>query len=88
MEKKNKLLKYSFSIFLCSVIFVPVGINYYNLWMKNRELESKIKVLESFNKKLKTEKKRLETDSDYIEKVARKKMGVVKKGEIIYKIEE
>lgn len=88
MEKKNKLIRYLFIFAIIAVIFTPVGIKYINLSLKNKELESKIKVLESFNSKLKVEKQKLKNDLDYIEKVARKKMGIVKKGEVIYKIEE
>lgn len=48
--------------------------------------ESNIK-LEEENRKLKEEVKRLEKDKRYIEEIARKELGMVKEGEIIYQFD-
>ena len=43
--------------------------------------------LEEENQKLKEEVKRLQNDKRYIEEVARKELGMVKEGEIIYQFD-
>jgi cell division protein FtsB len=43
--------------------------------------------LEEENQKLKEEVKRLQTDKRYIEEIARKELGMVKAGEIIYQFD-
>ena len=44
--------------------------------------------LEEENQKLKEEVKRLQSDKRYIEEIARKELGMVKEGEIIYQFED
>jgi cell division protein FtsB/cell division protein DivIC len=43
--------------------------------------------LEEENKKLREEVKRLQRDKRYIEEIARKELGMVKEGEIIYQFD-
>jgi cell division protein FtsB len=43
--------------------------------------------LEEENQKLKEEVKRLRSDKRYIEEIARKELGMVKEGEIIYQFD-
>ena len=43
--------------------------------------------LEEENQKLKEEVKRLQSDKRYIEEIARKELGMVKEGEIIYQFD-
>ena len=43
-------------------------------------------MLKKKNKKLGEERQLLENDPVYLEKVAREKMGLIKKGEVIYRI--
>jgi cell division protein FtsB/cell division protein DivIC len=43
--------------------------------------------LEEENQKLKEEVKRLQSDKRYIEEIARKELGMVKEGEIIYRFD-
>ncbi len=43
--------------------------------------------LEEENQKLREEVKRLQTDRRYIEEIARKELGMVKEGEIIYQFD-
>ncbi len=73
-------------ILILFFLFLPSYTKLCDLERKNRELEKKIRELEEKNLALEEEKKNLENDFFYIEKVAREKLGVVKKGEIIYKI--
>jgi len=49
-----------------------------------REMNIKI---EEENQKLKEEVKRLQSDKRYIEEIARKELGMVKEGEIIYQFD-
>ena len=44
--------------------------------------------LEEENQKLREEVKRLQTDRRYIEEIARKELGMVKEGEIIYQFDD
>lgn len=67
------------------VIFLPPFAKYQELRYKNRKLEDRIIELERQNRDLAEKKYRLETDISYIEKKAREKIGVVRKGEIVLK---
>ncbi len=55
---------------------------------KNREYENKIAELQRRNDELKEEKRRLIEDPVYLERVARERMGLVRDGEKVYRIEE
>jgi len=68
-----------------SVIYLPGLIQFQELRSKRDELRSEIKKLKTENATLIKEKNLLEQDIDYVERVARRKMGVVRKGEIPYK---
>lgn len=68
------------------VFFLPGYTKLQELKDKNRDLEAKIKKLNIENSLLEAELKRIETDPVYQEKIAREKMGVVRKGEIPVKI--
>ena len=67
------------------VIFLPPFAKYQELRYKNKKLEETMVSLEEETKRLTEEKRRLETDINYIEKRAREKIGVVRKGEIVIK---
>ena len=84
MEKKS-LVRISIFTVILLTIFLPPFIKYQVLSWKGWELENKIKQLREDTKKLEAEKLRLQTDITYIEGRAREKMGVVKKGEIIFR---
>lgn len=68
------------------IIFLPGYTKLQELRDKNRDLEAKIKRLNIENSLLQEELKRIENDPVYQEKIAREKMGVVRKGEIPVKI--
>jgi len=76
---------FGLSVFLL-VIFLPGYTKLQELRDKNRDLVVKIKKLSVDNALLNQELSRLETDPLYQEKIAREKMGVVRKGEIPIKI--
>lgn len=76
---------FGLSVFLL-VIFLPGYTKLQELRDKNRELELKIKHLSIDNVLLEQELSRIENDPVYQEKIAREKMGVVRKGEVPIKI--
>lgn len=67
------------------IIFLPPFAKYQELRHKNAKLEERIESLKSENERLAEEKRLLETDINYVEKKAREKIGVVRKGEIVMK---
>jgi len=85
MAKKINRAKALLVIGVLIIIFLPSFARYQELKYKNKRLEQRIKFLKSENKRLEVEKARLETDITYIEKSAREKLGVVRKGEIVLK---
>jgi len=76
---------FGLTIFLL-VIFLPGYTKLQELRDRNRELETKIKQLNIENALLQQEAKRIESDPVYQEKIARERMGVVRKGEVPVKI--
>ncbi len=68
------------------IIFLPGYTKLQELKDKNRDLETKIKQLKKENYFLAEDLKRIKSDPVYQEKIAREKMGVVRKGEIPIKI--
>ena len=68
------------------IIFLPSYTKLQELRDRNRDLETQIKKLAKENYSLQQELKRIENDPVYQEKIAREKMGVVRKGEIPFKI--
>ena len=70
---------------ILAAIFLPPFAKYQELKLKNSGLENRIRELKEETKRLEAEKKRLQTDITYVEKRAREKIGVVRKGEIVVK---
>lgn len=68
------------------IFFIPSFLKIRDLKLKNRLYEGRIKGLIENNKKLIEERHRLEEDPVYLEKVAREKMGVARKGEVIFRL--
>lgn len=71
---------------LILIIFFPGYAKIQEMRQKNRKLESDIKRLKAENIALSLEKEKLETDPNYLEQVAREKLGIVKKGETVYRL--
>lgn len=84
MDKKS-IIKMSIFTAILATIFLPPFVKYQELRWKSKQLESQIKALQEETKKLKAEKIKLQSDITYIERKARERIGVVKKGEIILK---
>ena len=68
------------------VIFFPAFSKIQELKQENKELEERVARLTQENASLAEHNKNLETNDFYIEKAAREKMGITKKGETIYRI--
>lgn len=86
----NKRRKNTFGIFILLAIFIYLSYIFMNqqrlLYAKNIELskiEDKIAEEGKLNEVLKVEKEMIQSD-EYIEKVAREKLGMVKKNERVY----
>ena len=73
-------------LLLLVVIYLPGFTKLQELKNQNRQFILDMEELKKKNEELKVEKARLENDMDYIEKIAREKLGMVKENEIIYKI--
>lgn len=69
-----------------AVLYLPGLIEIQELRSKRDELHSEVKRLRAENTSLAREKELLKRDVGYVERVARRKMGVVRKGEIPYKV--
>lgn len=68
------------------VVFIPGFARMQELKAKNRNLKKQVSEIKEENLALKRDIEKLQNDSVYLESVAREKMGVVRKGEVIYHI--
>jgi cell division protein FtsB len=82
---KKSVVKISIFAALLLTAFLPPFIKYQQIHFKSRDLDRQLKSIKEEMKRLEEEKRRLETDIVYVEKRARDKTGVAKKGEIILK---
>lgn len=81
------LLLGAFALIVYIFMFGDYGA--YRIWKQKREiaqLERTIHSLHLEQEKLKREVKLLQNDPEYIEKIAREEYGMIKEGEILYKI--
>ncbi len=82
---KNAIWLFSFA-FVILILFLPSYTRLQDLRQKNATYEKQIEALKKKNIELTEEKRRLQ-DPVYLEKVAREKMGLIREGEIIYRLE-
>ncbi len=89
---KNKLKKIFLTIIvilstvLAIYVFTPCIIEQRKLNKQIADLKSEIEKVRKSNKQLTKEIFALKNDSLYIEKLARKELGLIRSGEIIYKL--
>ena len=91
MKKKHLLLLVLISLLIFGILtfFGEKGIfHLFRLQKEVARIREKSIRLEEENQKLKEEVKRLQTDKRYIEEIARKELGMVKEGEIIYQFDD
>jgi cell division protein FtsB len=82
---KNALMLF----FICAAVlifFMPSYLRMQALNEKNLEYGRKIAELERDNTLSQEERRRLSDDPDYLEKVAREKLGIIREDEVIYKV--
>ncbi len=80
---KKKLILIAIGLIALIVVFLPGFSRLQELKEENRNLENRIDILKKTNIELIKEKDKLENDPNYLEKIAREKLGMVRKGEII-----
>jgi cell division protein FtsB len=85
MEKKRIAVYALVVLAVLFVVFLPGYSELHKLREDNEQLQRRIVLLEEHNDKLKEELQKMKQDPDYVEKRAREKFGVIKKGEIVYK---
>ena len=85
MWKKIGTLKIYLIIAAALVVFLPPFAKYQELRHKNAKLRERIAELERTNEDYRQRQYRLTHDISYIEKKAREKIGLVRKGEIVLK---
>ncbi|MGZ3605139.1 MAG: FtsB family cell division protein, partial [Thermodesulfobacteriota bacterium] len=89
--RKKRVLLFVLLLLLILGIFTFFGEKgIFNLLRIQKEvagIKEKNLKLEEENQKLREEVKRLQTDRRYIEEIARKELGMVKEGEIIYQFD-
>ena len=82
---KKSVVKTVIFIAILLAAFLPPFIKYQQINYRSKALDREIKNLKAEIKMMEEEKRRLETDIIYVEKKARDRIGVAKKGEIILK---
>ncbi len=70
---------------LLGFIFIPGYFDKQRLSTQNRELEKQIELIKRANTGLKYQELQAK-DPFYLEKTAREKLGVARKGEVVYKV--
>ncbi|MFH1858565.1 MAG: septum formation initiator family protein [Candidatus Omnitrophota bacterium] len=69
-----------------AIVYLPGLIELQELRATRDTLQQEVKRLHAENASLAREKELLTKDLSYVERVARRKMGVVRKGEVPYKV--
>ncbi len=82
---KNAILLFVFA-FVILMMFMPTFSRMQDIKQKDLKYQARINELEQENSQLKVEQQLLEENPDYLEKVAREKMGLIRKGEVVYKL--
>jgi len=84
------MIKNALSLFILTVIILALFLPSYSIMQdlkqKNLEYARRITALEEKNRKFEEERYLLKTDPDYVEKVGRETMGLIRPGETVYKI--
>lgn len=82
---KNALWLFAFSLFALFV-FLPSYSKLQDLKQQNEDFTRRIEEQKLRKIKLTEELNRLQNDPAYLEKVGREKMGLIRKNEVVYKI--
>ncbi len=82
---KNAIWLFGFAVVML-LAFLPSYTKMQDLKLKNYEYAGRISELTKRNAQLEQEMRLLTTDPDYLEKVARQKMGLIRAGEKVYRM--
>ena len=82
---KNAILLFVFA-FVILMMFMPTFSRMQDIKQKDLKYQARISELEQENSWLKVEQRLLEENPDYLEKVAREKMGLIRAGEVVYQL--
>ncbi len=63
-------------------------INFYRVEKKSHKLELRLAELKAENQRLREQIEKLQTDPEYLEKVAREELGMVKPDELVFQLTE
>ena len=84
-SKKRVIFTILFFLVATGVIFLPGFSKLHKLREENEQLEQRIKLLERNNDDLKEELAMMRQDPEYVEQKARERLGIIKKGEVVYR---
>ncbi len=83
-------MRNAFLLFIATIVILVVFLPSYtmmqDLKQRNEAYKGQIETIKLKNAQLRREKIRLEDDPVYLEKVAREKMGLVRDGEVVYRL--
>ena len=82
---KNAIWLFALTV-ITFLLFLPAFTKMQDVRTRNLELSKKIEELKLKNARLLEERRRLEEDPVYLERVARERMGLVRPGEIVYRL--
>jgi cell division protein FtsB len=68
------------------LLFLPSYTKMQDLRYRNEQYKKQIEDLKKEQARLLEEGRRLKEDPEYVEKVARERMGLIRKGETVYKV--
>ena len=85
MERKKIIFWVIAIVAILVVVFLPRFSELQRLREENVNIKKSIILLEQDNEALTEEVCRMEEDPNYVEQKAREKLGIIKKGEYIYK---
>ena len=82
---KNAIWLFGFAVVML-LVFLPSYTKMQDIKIKNYEYKNRIDVLTKRNAQLEQEMRMLTNDPEYLEKVARQKMGLIRPGEKVYRM--
>ncbi len=82
---KKRLIYILAALIAIAAIYFPGFAKLRRLRKQNSNLERRMEILSKTNEELRKEKEKLENDPVYIEKIAREKLGMIRRDEIILK---
>ncbi len=84
------MLKSALGLFILTLVILALYLPSYtkmqDLKYRNEQYKKQIEELKKEEAALLEERKRLENDPEYLEKVARERMGLIRKGEKVYQV--